>query len=108
MWLKPLLYELLNPWPATFQKLPEKRAVHVESIKRKTFGKLFNIHCRWLKPTDNNQFIIAALAAFLYPQLLESAAVLFYKSFWFLASCKTKTPIIEMLKLNINAAIYTS
>jgi len=79
MWLKPLFYKLLNPWLATFQKLPEKRAVHVESIKRKTFGKLFNIHCRWLQPTGNNQFIIAALAPFLYPQPLEHVDVLFHK-----------------------------
>ena len=28
MWPKPLLYRLLNPWLATLQKLPEKRAVH--------------------------------------------------------------------------------
>ncbi|PSR01129.1 MAG: hypothetical protein BRD50_09230 [Bacteroidetes bacterium SW_11_45_7] len=81
MWLKPLLDKLLNPWLATFQKLPEKRAAHVESIKRKTFGKLFNIHCRQLQPTDNNQLTIAALAALLYPQPLEPVAVLFYEIF---------------------------
>ena len=79
MGLKPLLYTLLNPWPATFQKLPERRAVHVESIKRKTFGKLFNIHCRWLQPTANHQLTIAALAALLYPQPLEPVAILFYE-----------------------------
>ena len=53
----------------------------MKSLKRKTFGKLFNIHCRWLQPTGNNQFIIAALAAFLYSQPLEPVTVLFYYLF---------------------------
>ena len=50
----------------------------MKSLKRKTFGKLFKNHCLWLQPTDNNQFMIAALAAFLYPQPLEPVAVLFH------------------------------
>ncbi|PSR05032.1 MAG: hypothetical protein BRD50_02105 [Bacteroidetes bacterium SW_11_45_7] len=51
----------------------------MKSLKRKTFGKLFNIHCLWLQPTDSNQFMIAALAAFLYPPPLEPVAVISYK-----------------------------
>jgi hypothetical protein len=39
MWLKPLIYRLLNPWLATFQKLPEKKAVH-EIPKTENFWKV--------------------------------------------------------------------
>jgi len=67
---KATVIQAFEPLAGNFPKVTEKKAVH-KIPKTENFWKVihgfFNIHCRWLQPRNNNQCMIAALAAFLYP-----------------------------------------